>query len=62
MFANINFYLFNLDDVTRLLHEKILYALAKSDNKDFMLFANKAYSQRLDKKIPADLQKAVILL
>jgi len=55
-------YLFNLDDVTRLLHEKILYALAKSDNKDFMLFANKAYSQRLDKKIPADLQKAVILL
>lgn len=47
------------DDLTRLLHEKILYALAKTDDQEFSSFAKRVYEQRSVKKIPADQQKSV---
>jgi len=48
-----------LDDQTLLLHEKILYSLARTDDDDFHLYAKKLYENRSLKQIPANLQKSV---
>ena len=42
-----------------LLHEKILYSLARTDDNEFYLFAKNLYENRTLKQIPANLQKSV---
>ena len=48
-----------IDDLTLLLHEKVLYAIARLDNQNFVDYAAQIYKERSIRKIPANLQKPV---